>query len=401
MNDGSIIAAVIDSRTAYEKVRYHLDPAELSPMAQHFWPLIEQWYARDPSASSVDITTLREQGKRAASEKHAETMTGWIDDLPNGVSAINIAHELLELKRTAKGFEVAAAVAGQAPPEKLRELTAEYQELLSATELHRSKFTWANDDDEMLALLDRGNRIPLAPTLLNERLGGGAVPGDHILIFGRPEAGKTLFAVNMAAGLLRMNSTVLYICNEESAYKARERIICNLAICTSAQLHADPAKALRIARRRGLDNLTICHLEPGSIGEIDELLEHVKPRVVVLDQIRNITAAGGDNVTQRMETVAKGFRTLLGKHNAVGISVTQAGDKTERHGQEPPPWLGMADVDSSRTGLPATADVMIGIGHNQDMREHGIRAISLPKNKLGNTHEGFQVEIDVLRSKIL
>jgi KaiC/GvpD/RAD55 family RecA-like ATPase len=251
----------------------------------------------------------------------------------------------------------------------------------------------------METLLDRENRIPLAPNSLNRKAGGGAVPGDHIVIFGRPEAGKTLFTVNMAAGFLKMGHTVLYVGNEESTYKTRARIVCNLANCTTEQLEQDSAKAHRIARKRGLDLLRICHMEPGSIPEIEELLREIKPTVLILDQIRNV-AHSEAKMTQRMEKVATELRAILAKHDVVGVSVTQAGDKTERHGQEPPPWLTMADVDSSRTGLPAQADLMIGIGADDEMRNHNTRAISLPKNKLGHSHEGFMVEIDILRSKV-
>src|SRR5690606_11302405 len=133
------------------------------------------------------------------------------------------------------------------------------------------------------------------------------------------------------------------------------------------------AKGREIAHQRGLGRLRMLELTPGTISEIDYYLEEVQPDVLVLDQIRNIRG-GGDKLTQRLEQVATDVRSLLKKHGAIGVSVTQAGDKTERHGQEPPIWLSMADVDSSRTGLPAQVDLMLGIGVNEELRAQGVRA---------------------------
>ena len=89
------------------------------------------------------------------------------------------------------------------------------------------------------------------------------------------------------------------------------------------------------------------------------------------------------------------------KHGVVGVSVCQAGDKTEKHGQLPPAFLQMNDVYGSRTGIPAHCDLLIGVGYDQDMYDRDIRGISLPKNKLGGVHAGFKVRIDTQKSKVL
>jgi KaiC/GvpD/RAD55 family RecA-like ATPase len=399
MLDQKVLASCLDSRKAYDRVRDHVVEEELSPQARAWMPLIREWYARDRSATAVDRGILRERAKRAFPEKHKETLLAWFDDLGESVSPENVATELLDLKRHVAGMELQQLMASGAPRDKLAAAVRRYEALLEAADLHTSEANWCDDDDEMERMLDPSGRIPLCPDALNKRAGGGAVPGDHILIFGRPEAGKTLFTVNMVAGFLKSGRRVLYIGNEESLYKTRKRVITNLLRCTPEQYDNNRTKGREIARQRGLDRLRMLELTPGTISEIDYYLEEVQPDVLVLDQIRNIRG-GGDKLTQRLEQVATDVRSLLKKHGAIGVSVTQAGDKTERHGQEVPIWLSMSDVDSSRTGLPAQVDLMIGIGVNEDLRAQGQRAISLPKNKLhpGGSHEGFLVSVDTLRS---
>lgn len=400
MTDMTVLSSCLEDRSAFEKVRQHVDVKELSPQAGVWYPLIEEYYQRDPMATRADRQLIRQRGERDLPEKHAETLLGWYDQLPLDVSPGNVIADLLEVKRHAVGNQLCAAI--QSRDKKVPELLGEYNALLEATTLGASsEVRWCEDDDEMFARLNRDNLIKVAPQKLNEKLDGGAARGDHIVLFGRPEAGKTLMAVNMVAGFLKFGQKVLYVCNEEDGYKVRKRIISNLSGATKHQMDEEPQRALAAAKERGLDNLRLVHLNPGTLSEIEEIMEEVRPDVLVLDQIRNIDCSG-DNLTKKLENLGKGVRRLLSKFDCVGLSITQAGDKTERHGQEPPEWLTMSDIDSSRTGLPAQADVILGVGVNSTLLAANQRAISLCKNKLNDTPDGrigFTVTVDLSRSK--
>ncbi len=176
------------------------------------------------------------------------------------------------------------------------------------------------------------------------------------------------------------------------------------------QLDQQPDVAYKRASNRGLrilDNgdldpeglLHIYHMEPGSVPEIEELVQEIKPEILVVDQFLNLDGAGDGN-TKQMEANAKAIRNLLAKYDLVGVSVTQAGDRTERHNQEVPAWLGMGDVYASRTALAGQADLMLGLGFDEEMKAQGLRAVSIAKNKMAETHEGFTVEADFSRSRM-
>jgi hypothetical protein len=108
-------------------------------------------------------------------------------------------------------------------------------------------------------------------------------------------------------------------------------------------------------------------------------------------------------MTQRMEGNAIRFRSLINEYSLVGISVAQAGNRDERHNADGPLWLGAGDVDSSRVGLPAQVDLMLGIGRNSDLDARSQRAVSICKNKLYSgpeAREGFIVSVDFARSII-
>ncbi len=402
MIDAQIIAACLDSRKAYDKVHRYIEKDDLSPQGQTFWDYVKDWYAKDPAATAVERGQFRERAARNLPERHADTLLGWYDGLPESVSPENVAFDVLEVKRHSAGNLLCAAIQNR-DAKKIEPLLSQYSTLLAQTELGGSDIRWTEDDEEMHARLDRQNLMALHPRSLNAKCDGGAARGDHIIVFGRPEAGKTLFTVNLVGGFLRDGRKVLYIGNEEDTYKTRARIISNLSGATKHQQEAEPERAVEVAREKGLDNLRICHMTPGTIAEIDDLLEEIKPDVLVLDQIRNIEYKS-DGMTAKLADLAMAVRNLVGKHDCLGVSITQAGDKTERHGQEVPAWLSMSDIDHSRTGLPAQADLIIGIGATNDMVAANQRAISLCKNKLNDDPDGkigFIVSVDQSRSRVV
>jgi hypothetical protein len=78
----------------------------------------------------------------------------------------------------------------------------------------------------------------------------------------------------------------------------------------------------------------------------------------------------------------------LKEHEVVGISVTQAGDSGQNK-----IFLEVGDVDFSNVGIPAQADLMIGVGADEKLKATNTRGISLPKNKLSGNHAQFYTQI--------
>lgn len=397
MHDGVVIASCIDSRAAYDRVERFVDRHEFTPMASFWWELVVDWYNRDNSAESIDRGILRAKGNRRAGAKHRETMQEWFDGLPRGVSPNNVISELIAVKRHAKHNELAATP--QEDYDKLRKLAGEYVELLDAEELQASTWVEAGDWDEIDDALSEENRVKLLPLALNKRAGGGAIPGHHIVLFGPTEIGKSLFAINMVCGFLRQGKRVLYVSNEDSARIVKERIRCNLSGMSAQEARQNTGEAIALARSKGIDNLACGNMDPGDIAQIEKKVEEFNADVIVVDQLRNLHALGGSRaagITQRLDQVAQEFRSLLIRKQLIGVSIMQA--NAGEHGK-PQVWMSYDDVDSSRTGVPASADLLIAIGADENMLAQGRRAVSLCKNKLGGKRDGFLIAVDAERSK--
>jgi hypothetical protein len=402
MQDVKILASVMASRDAYSRVAKYVNPKEFSPGSQFWWTQISEYYDRDRQAKSVDTDTLRSIGSaKVSNPKHRDAILGVLTDLPDGISPANVVQAVLELKRQNKAAEFAQAAMG-GEDSKAHKLLAEVNDLYTSETLGRTTKRYAVSVEELWGKVGSARRIPLSPQALSERTGGGVLPGEHILVFGRTEIGKSTFVINLAAGLIQQEQRVLYVGNEDDIDKIKSRFVSRICRATQDELESNKERAERVFRNRGgEDRLKLVHFD-GEFEALREDIDDYQPTVVVVDQIRGI---GGpeDNLTKRLEGNAIRFRSLISEYNLIGISVAQAGNRDQGHNEDGPLWLGAGDVDSSRVGLPAQADLMLGIGANNELLERGQRAISVCKNKLWSgphARDGFIVQYDVSRSLV-
>lgn len=399
MFDAKIVAACVASRDAYQRIVSHVDPHEFTPTGQFWWKLVTAWYEGDPKAASIDASLLRDRAERAAG-RNAGMALDWFESLQREPcpSPDNVAWEVLELKRTVKWRELTAAMEGEWDREELNKLVEEHRELMQATSLTaRSNLSWGSSLDELSTAVGAGKRIRLWPEALQAKT-GGALPGDHLVVFGRPEVGKSLFSVNMTAGWLRDGHGVLYVGNEDNIDKIQDRVRHNLAGMTKGEVEKWTDEANRRCRSKGWDRFRALHMFPGTASEIAEVIEETRPSCLVVDQLRNLqTTTKGGSKAQRLDDIACDIRQLGAKYGLVVLSVGQA--HAQEHGRHKL-WLDLDDFDESRTGVPGQADLMVGVGMDPTLDAHNQRALSVPKNKLSGDHEGFVVNIDKHRSKI-
>jgi len=397
--DVEILSACIADRDAYERIAEHITAKDMTPAVGFWLDLVKAWYANDTTANKVDVSVLSATGaSRIPNPKQRETIMGVLADLPVASSPDNTARAALDLLRRNAGLELAGAIAAN-DDKKQRLILPRYSDLCAATNLvtkNRPEWQDAVPIREIFKKVGQSNRIPLAPTRLNAHINGGALPGHHIVVFGRPEMGKSSFSVNLATVMAANGQRVLYVGNEDQIDNLKARALARAANMTLEQAENDQEAAFAAYERRGLeDRLLFSQLSKGSVDALRARVEEWKPTVLVIDQIRNLES-GEDGLPARLEYNGQMVRRLLLDYGLIGISVTQAGGSAEGK-----VWLTMNDMDSSKTGLPGTADLIIGVGGNADMMARGQRALSFPKNKLSsaeNAHEGIIVEIDHSRS---
>lgn len=353
----------------------------------------KDYYDRDDKAKSVDRAVLTEQIKgQVQNEKHVDRFLNYLDEaLAMEVSNANVKDVVLGMKKNELAVQLATAIANGQDHEKLLE---EYTNLLryssldELTEKGVEVYENSDLDDLINHTVDASNKLTIYPLSLNDRLDGGLQGSDHMVIMARPEMGKTGLILTMACGFAKQGKKGIVFNNEERIERLRMRALCCCTGMTVQEVRADPAAAKQLANERGFHNIIFIGMSPGTPAQIEAFVERYEATWLIVDQIRNLNVKS-DTKTNQLEEAAKAVRNVAKKYDAVGISLTQAGDSAEGKS-----ILSMGDVDSSNTGIPGACDVLLGIGATDEQKKNGIRVISLSKNKIGGVHDDFPVRFN-------
>lgn len=396
MLEQRLLAAGLEA-SAFRIIKNSLEESEATPQAWELLKILGEFYKKNKDAQGIDKESLQEWvSLTVENPKHALDFIELVKSLPEVGSSMAVAGIVREQKVKATRLKLAAAFqSGGDTHNLLRKFEELQRDPNEGVVLLSDKENFLSTFEEVTS----GNRIRLWPKRLQQAT-GGALKGHHIVIFARPERGKSLFTINMVAGFLYDGLRVLYIGNEDPIVSIKSRIASRLCGATKEQFESDINGYYDKAAERGIGNLRAERLTPGSVTEIEVLVKEHKPDVLVVDQLRNLnTRAGGDGITTRIDVAAQEIRELLGTYDMIGISIAQAG-AGQFNENDTKVFLSESDIDSSKTGLPAAADLLIGIGGSEEQIATGQRGISLCKNKLSGDHAKFLVRFDIHRNRV-
>lgn len=391
-----IVSAAIKSRSAFSRISSGSDIKDgYSPYTTLLLGLFAKWYERDSSAERVDVDIIEEQIRQELPDKNANVYVNYLRECSAlDVSAENVAHLVLEGRKRDVGGRLAEALLN-GDDSRINDLREEYNALtVTAQEEEEEEYNNVSIASVIEELADDSMRIKLLPKALNDAVKGKTRRGHHILIYARPETGKTALTLTFAYGLAYQGLRVLIFGNEEPVQDTILRGQCCFTGMTEDEIKAAPEKAQKLLDERGWHNLHFIPVNPGTPAQFDRLLNKYKPDAFIVDQIRNIYVKADTRVNQ-LEAAATSMRNLGKKHNVLAVSVTQAGDSADEK-----IFLDMGDVDFSNTGIPAAVDLMVGMGVTKQYEQQSIRGISLPKNKIGGLHGQFLVKMNQFVSRV-
>jgi|8_EtaG_2_1085327.scaffolds.fasta_scaffold05216_5 KaiC/GvpD/RAD55 family RecA-like ATPase len=387
MDNNNLLAAVLSDRRTHDAlVQLGFAGLEFEDAARVVFDCAGEQYQRDELLAAVDRNLLRHQvERRYGVGSMADSVLSFAADLPVIASVANVAEEyrLLRLRRTAT--ELATRLASGDHSDETREALEHYKTLISGAAAEEVKDRLEFDDFTEEA----GERIKLYPSSINKVISGGVHRGNNLTVFGRPNSGKSMFALNNAACLIMNGYKVLYVANEEPAFDLTRRLLSRIVKTDIG--HLEDRDRLKEAFDRAGEaykrNWHLMHKAGCTYHDIRRACARVKPDIIIVDQLKNVHIKE-DNRALQLDKLARQVRELGIEFAAVTISVTQAGESAEGK-----LVLGMSDVEWSNTGIPGAADLMIGLGVNDDFDAQDKRMISIPKNKLKNWHGAFPVWI--------
>jgi len=397
MNEGSILAALIQSRGAYDAVIPYHDVGDFSDMGELVFKELVKYYNRDAAATCIDVQSLQSRLSRAY-PKHTDKFDAFIGKMSD-VSVENILDDYRDMKSDSLG-ELIGGYLLAGDHTKAAPLLEKYNKIKEDGLVDEDDAPVVYSDADVDSFADEVStkaRIPIAPRELNEAFAGGLIPGSHVLVYAPPETGKTAFAINTAYSIAcnkrsRPGDRCLYIGNEESAAMYMMRLLCRFTQWEADEVQANREGAMELARKRGWKNLIFVHLSPGSIAQVQSLILEHRPKVCIIDQLPNLILGGKGKEpekTQLLEKLAYAMRMFYSRNKVAGVSMSQADEKAigKLH-------LTIKDVYYSNIGVQGQCDAMIGIGMNAAYEAAGKRILCLTKNKLGGVHPHIEVHLN-------
>lgn len=391
--ESHLLSAALSSRENLYKILDFIAAKQYSREFQIIMGKLREYYDRDANADHVvkDVFLAMLEAS-VQNKKHLENFVNIINEAEGtDTSDANIQELILKTKVTELRTQLAVALMNDG--KNVAELMEELREIQHYTTLDElahagTEMLTHEDAEEVLnRLIHRVGMLKVYPQALDERLDGGAAGGHHIVIFARPEMGKSAQNITMACGFARQRADGIYFINEDRTDDIYTRIVSNLSGMTVNQVKVEWEKAIRIARENGLEHIRLIGLTPGTPKQIEAFIDKYRPKWCIVDQIRNLDMKEANKVLQ-LEFATSAMRNLGKKYNVLMCSATQAGDSGE--GKK---LLTMGDIDFSNTGVAAQADVLIGIGGDMIDVQEGRRIFNITKNKIAARHENFPVKL--------
>tara|TARA_R110000851_G_scaffold5780_2_gene23616 strand:- start:1414 stop:2628 length:1215 start_codon:yes stop_codon:yes gene_type:complete len=241
-----------------------------------------------------------------------------------------------------------------------------------------------NDISKVIELLDVTTRWKFNIPVLRENVGG--IGGGNLMIaFARPETGKTAFWVSLCtapAGFCSQGAKVHAFINEEPAIRTQIRAISAYTGMTRDAILSDKVEAQRIWSEIK-DNISMFDTVDWSMNDIDSHCEKHKPDIIVIDQLDKVNVSGTYARTdEKLRQIYTSVREIAKRRDCAVIAISQA--SADAHNRNS---ISFDQMENSKTGKAAEADLIIGIGRNANTDlENNIRTLCVSKNKINGYH---------------
>ena len=241
-----------------------------------------------------------------------------------------------------------------------------------------------NNVDEVLDLLGMTTKWKFNIPMLRDNVGG--IGGGNLMIsFARPETGKTAFWISLCSGpegFAEQGAKIHAFINEEPAIRTQMRAISCYTGMTREEIIQEKNMAQRVWSEIK-DNISMFDTVDWSMEDIDAHCEKHRPDIIVIDQLDKVNVSGTYARTdEKLRQIYTSAREIAKRRDCAVIAMSQA--SADAHNRNS---ISFDQMENSKTGKAAEADLIIGIGRNSNTdTENKIRTLCISKNKINGYH---------------
>lgn len=255
-----------------------------------------------------------------------------------------------------------------------------------------------DDINKLLKDIDADTQYKFGDIPDLRKLVKGIGRGNLVIVFARPETGKTAFWVSLVAnrnGFASQGAKIHALVNEEPAIRTQMRLISCWTGMTKDEIVNDVEKAKEIWNKIK-SNVKILDTVDWDLDQIDAHCKTHKPDILVVDQLDKVSITGSFARTdEKLRAIYTGAREIAKRNECCVIAVSQA--SAEAHGRTE---LSFDMMENSKTGKAAEADLIIGIGQQNTVdSESTLRTLCVSKNKITGWHGRIDCVINPFLSR--
>ena len=254
----------------------------------------------------------------------------------------------------------------------------------------------ANNFDDIFVKTTRAKGLRWRLPCLNRSI-GPLVAGDFGYVAAYVDTGKSKFLISEAAYMAQQitEGSVLWFNNEGPEDRVQSQLWCAVLETDNETIIGNDvlAREKYIEKMHGdIDRVKIFDAVGMSPRSIREKAEKYDARLIIIDMLDHIQLPGGDknqevirlkNLYREIRDISKDFCPVLGSSQCNG-TVTWTDMKTQEAKFQH--YIGMHQMDFSRSAKQAAAEFIITIGRDPDYPL--TRYIHVPKNKLDGDGTG-------------
>lgn len=384
------LLTVLAVRENYERYARYVDRSALSDVAGGIVDALGKFFDNKPDADKVDWSSFRAYYLIILDPKMSETRKSLvkrvIDELEAHTPDLESVSELVTSFITRSACdEIVELITtnGQTYP------LAKLEEIITDA-IERSSDASGDEEEEamdltaLMAGLVSGGGVPFALTELQESIGVFR-PSEMYIIGGRPESGKTSFALDVFARALFEHdpaAKVLFLNNEEDGNKIRLRLYNSVLNLSSVAIGRDVPKNQAAYNAIVGDRFIVEDNHHITTSRVEKLCKEHEPKLLIFNVLDKVAGfeKSSHNEVDRIRRIAQWSRGLAKRFNCTVVCVAQADAAAE--GER---YFDQSKLYGSKTGLPGEADVILNLGKTFDTREAALRFVTVAKNKTPGT----------------
>jgi len=388
------------TKEKYDKLKSEIDASIFQNGAREIYKTIGYIYRDNPNITQVNFSDLKlayfntyYPNTSFASQKNIHELIDSIErqEEPSDDVVATALKSMYRIKKADELARICLDISNNPSSSSLKQVE-KFMANVDEEQTQQESEAVTKDVDEIVEALQEQGEFEFNLNSL-QRATNGIGRGNFMIVFARPDVGKTAFWVSLVAspnGFAWQEKKVSIFANEEPAIRTQMRLL----NASSGLQRGNILNGSRDLAKQKWSTISPYIENFDCVGKtMDDLDEYCSTNdvdILIIDQLDKINVTGKYNAThEKLREVYTQSRELAKRHNILVIGMSQASAEAQGRSR-----VTFSTMENSKTGKAAEADIILGIGKEDEVEnylEDCVRFVTLSKNKLTGDHAEFEV----------